>query len=83
MSNGSGGSCQQRENFLPLKIIRGRLTEQDDDEAEPGEDGTEVAGLEGSLFAADSGAPADSAQPAMCRPRDISPSATRIVRAQP
>jgi DNA-binding transcriptional MerR regulator len=29
---------QQRENFLPLKIIRGRLTEQGED-GEPGDDG--------------------------------------------
>jgi DNA-binding transcriptional MerR regulator len=35
---------QQRENFLPLKVIKGRLTDQDDDES----DGLEASEMDGN-----------------------------------
>ncbi|MDQ2727793.1 MAG: MerR family transcriptional regulator, partial [Actinomycetota bacterium] len=33
---------QQRENFLPLKVIKGRLTDQDDDDDSAGLEGAEL-----------------------------------------
>ena len=59
---------QQRENFLPLKIIRGRLTEHDDDSDEPSTDGDGVAAVEQSLFAADEVATTDTAPRHRARP---------------
>ena len=46
---------QQRENFLPLKIIRGRLTEQGEDSTRTADDGRRAGDRRSATAAADAG----------------------------